>query len=135
MHPLLTRRSYLGAYLAVWLPLSCLLVFLIKVSGGIGTLEATVIVVPMAVLFAAACLSAWYTCRATPLRSSGITRVAVTHLLAAFILSFAWVQIGRLYARALSGSAFPGLGVRYDSHAAILVGSGVLVYLVNVGFF
>src|ERR1035438_7826634 len=104
MHPLLTRRSYLGAYLAVWVPLGCLLVFLIKVSGGIGTLEATVIVVPMAVLFAAACLSAWYTCRATPLRSSGIARVFVTHLLAAFVLSFVWAQIGRVYAHALSRS-------------------------------
>jgi two-component system, LytTR family, sensor histidine kinase AlgZ len=136
MHPLLIRRSYLGAYLAVWLPLGCLLVFLIKVSGGIATLEATVLVLPMAVLFAAACLSAWYTCRATPLRSSGITRVFVTHLLAAFILSFAWVQIGRLYARALSSTAsFQGLDVRYDTHAAILVVSGVLLYLVNVGFF
>jgi two-component system, LytTR family, sensor histidine kinase AlgZ len=136
MHPLLTRRSYLGAYLAVWVPLGCLLVFLIKVSGGIGTLEATVIVVPMAVLFAAACLSAWYTCRATPLRSSGIARVFVTHLLAAFVLSFVWVQIGRVYAHALSSSpSFQGLDGRYDAHAAILVVSGVLLYLVNVGFF
>jgi two-component system sensor histidine kinase AlgZ len=136
MHPLLTRRSYLAAYLAVWIPLGGLLVFLINVSGGIATLEAAAIVVPMAVLFAAACLSAWYTCRATPLRSSGIPRVLVTHLLAAFVLSFAWVQIGRLYARALSSAAsFQGLDVRYDTHAAILVVSGVLLYLVNVGFF
>jgi two-component system, LytTR family, sensor histidine kinase AlgZ len=136
MHPLLTRRSYLGAYLAVWLPLGCLLVFLIKVSGGIGTLEATVIVVPMAVLFAGACLSAWYTCRATPLRSSGIARVFVTHLVAAFILSFVWSQIGRLYAHALSSSpSFQGLDLRYDAHSAILTVSGVLLYLVNVGFF
>jgi two-component system sensor histidine kinase AlgZ len=136
MHALLTRRSYLGAYLAVWVPLGCLLVFLIKVSGGIGTLEATVIVVPMAVLFAAACLSAWYTCRATPLRSSGIARVFVTHLLAAFVLSVLWAQIGRVYAHALSSSpSFQGLDGRYDAHAAILVVSGVLLYLVNVGFF
>src|ERR1700736_5694520 len=136
MHPLLTRRSYLGAYLAVWLPLSCLLVFLIKVSGGIGTLEAAVIAVPMAVLFAAACLSAWYTCRATPLRSSGIARVFVTHLVAAFVLSFVWAQIGRLYAHALSTSpSFQGLAARYDAHSAILMLSGVLLYLVNVGFF
>src|SRR6202047_475172 len=136
MHPLLTRRSYLAAYLAVWIPLAGLLVLLIKVSGGIATLEAATIVVPMAVLFAGVCLSAWYTCRATPLRSSGISRVFVTHLLAAFVLSFAWVQIGRLYARALSSSAsFQGLDVRYDAHAAMLVVSGVLLYLVNVGFF
>ncbi len=136
MHPLLNRRSYLGAYLAVWLPLACLLVFLIKGSGGIGTLESAAIVLPMAVLFAAACLSAWYTCRATPLRSSGIARLFVTHLVAALLLSFVWAQIGRLYARALSTSTlFQGLGVRYDAHEAILVVSGVLLYLVNVGFF
>ena len=136
MHPLLNRRSYLGAYLAVWLPLACLLVFLIRVSGGIGTLEATILLLPMAILFAAACLSTWYTCRATPLRSSGIARVFVTHILAAFLLSFVWVQIGRVYARALSTSPpFTGLEVRYDAHAAILIVSGVLLYLVNVGFF
>ena len=136
MHPLLTRRSYLGAYLAVWIPLACLLIFLIKVSGGIGTLEATVLLAPMAVLFAAACLSAWYTCRATPLRTAGITRLFVTHLFAAFVLSFLWAQIGRLYAHAVSSStSFQGLDVRYDAHSAILVISGVLLYLVNVGFF
>jgi two-component system sensor histidine kinase AlgZ len=136
MHPLLNRRSYLGAYVAVWLPLACLLVFLIRVSGGIGTLEATVLLLPMAILYAAACLSTWYTCRSTPLRSSGMARLFVTHFLAAFLLSFAWVQIGRLYARALSMSpSFNGLDVRYDAHAAILTVGGVLLYLLNVGFF
>jgi two-component system sensor histidine kinase AlgZ len=136
MHPLLNRGSYLGAYLAVWLPLACLLVFLIKVSGGIGLFEAVVVVVPMAVLFAAACFSAWYTCRATPLRTSGIGRLFVTHLLAALLLSYAWAQIGRLYAHALASTAsFAGLGLRYDTHSAILVVGGVLLYLVNVGFF
>ena len=136
MHPLLDRRSYLGAYLAVWLPLACLLVFLIKVSGGIGTVEATIVLLPMAFLYAAACLSAWYTCRATPLRTSGMTRLFVTHFLAAFLLSFVWAQIGRLYARALSSSPlFQGLDARYNAHIEILLVSGVLLYLLNVGFF
>jgi two-component system, LytTR family, sensor histidine kinase AlgZ len=136
MHPLLNRRSYLGAYLAVWVPLACLLVFLIKVSGGIGALEAAILQVPMAFLYAACCLSTWYVCRATPLRSSGIVRVSATHLLEAFLLSFVWVQIGRLYARALSSSAsFQGLDARYNAHSAILLVSGVLLYLINVGFF
>ncbi len=136
MHPLLNRRSYLAAYLAVWLPLACLLVFLIRVSGGIGTLEAALVLLPMAALYAAACLSTWYICRATPLRSSGIARVSVTHLLEAFLLSFVWVQIGRLYARGLSSfPTFNGLDARYNAHAAILLVSGVLLYLVNAGFF
>jgi LytS/YehU family sensor histidine kinase len=41
-----------------------------------------------------------------------------------------------LYARALSASpSFTGLNFRYDAHAATLVVSGILLYLVNVGFF
>ncbi len=136
MHPLLNRRSYLGAYLAVWLPLSALLVFLIKVSGGVGTLEAMVLLVPMAVLYAGACLSTWYVCRATPLKTSGILRVSTTHLLEAVFLSFVWIQIGRLYARALSSfPLFAGLDGRYSRNAATLLVGGVLLYLVNVGFF
>jgi two-component system sensor histidine kinase AlgZ len=136
MHPLLNRRSYLGAYLAVWLPLACLLVFLIRVSGGIGTLEATVLLVPMAVLYAAACLSTWFTCRATPLHSSGMARLFVTHILAAFLLSWGWVRIGSLYAYVLSLSpSFQGLGARYNAHVPILIVSGVLLYLIVVGFF
>jgi two-component system, LytTR family, sensor histidine kinase AlgZ len=136
MHPLLNRRSYLGAYLAVWLPLACLLVFLVKVSGGIAVLEAAILVLPMAALFSAACFSAWYICRATPLRSAGFPRLIVTHLLAALLLSFVWAQIGRLYAQALSRSAsFAGLAARYEAHVPILEVSGVLLYLVNVGFF
>jgi two-component system sensor histidine kinase AlgZ len=136
MHPLLNRRSYLGAYLAVWLPLSALLVFLVKVAGGIETLEAAVLLLPMAMLYAVACMSTWYVCRATPLRSSGIARVSVTHLLEAVFLSFVWIQIGRLYARALSSSSlFTGLDARYNRHAGTLLIGGVLLYLVNVGFF
>src|SRR6478672_3435791 len=136
MHPLLNRRSYLAAYLAVWLPLGCLLVFLVKVSGGIGAAEVTVLLVPLAVLYAVACLATFYTCRATPLWSSGITRVAVTHLLAALLLSYLWAQIGRLYARILAlWPSFTGLTQRYDAHFGMLLVSGLLLYFINVGFF
>jgi two-component system, LytTR family, sensor histidine kinase AlgZ len=136
MHPLLSRRSYLGAYLAVWIPLACLLVFLVRVSGGIGTWEAIALLVPMAALFSVACLATWYTCRATPLRSSGLVRFFVTHFFAAILLSYAWVQIGRLYAHGLATSpSFDGLDLRYDAHAATLMISGVLLYFMNVGFF
>jgi two-component system, LytTR family, sensor histidine kinase AlgZ len=136
MHPLLNRRSYLAAYLAVWLPLGCLLVFLVKVSGGIGAAEVTVLLVPLAVLYAVACLATFYTCRATPLWSSGITRVAVTHLLAALLLSYLWAQIGRLYARILAlWPSFTGLTHRYDAHFGMLLVSGLLLYFINVGFF
>jgi two-component system sensor histidine kinase AlgZ len=136
MHPILTRGSYLGAYLAVWLPLACLLVFLVRVSGGMTTLESVVLFGPMAVIFALASLSAWYSCRANPLRSAGITRLFVTHLLGALILSFAWAEIGKWYARALATAAtFHGLDAHYDTHFGVIVVSGVLLDLIVVGFF
>jgi two-component system, LytTR family, sensor histidine kinase AlgZ len=136
MHPLLTRRSYLGAYLAVWVPLACLLIFLVRISGGMGTLEAAVLLAPMAMLFAGASLSSWYTCRANPLRTAGITRLFVTHFSGALILSFAWAEIGRLYARALASSqTFHGLDARYETHFGIIVVSGVLLNLIMIGFF
>ncbi|HEY2819717.1 MAG TPA: histidine kinase [Candidatus Acidoferrum sp.] len=136
MHPILTRGTYLGAYLAVWLPLACLLVFLVRVSGGVATLESVVLFGPMAVVFALASLSLWYSCRATPLRSAGITRLFVTHMFGALILSFAWAEIGKWYARALATSVtFRGLDARYDSHFGVIVVSGVLLDLIVVGFF
>src|SRR3984885_7179666 len=136
MHPILTRGSYLGAYLAVWLPLACLLVFLVRVSGGMGTWESTLLFGPMAIIFALASLSAWYSCRATPLRSAGITRLFVTHMLGALILSFAWAEIGRWYARALATSSkFHGLDARYDALFAVVIVSGVLLDLIVIGFF
>ena len=136
MHPLLSRRSYLGAYVAVWVPLACLLIFLIRISGGMGTLEATVLLAPMAALFAGASLSAWYTCRANPLRTAGITRLFFTHLSGALILSFVWAEIGRFYARALATlQSFQGLAVRYDAHFGVIVVSGVLLDFIMIGFF
>src|SRR5947209_13914456 len=115
MHALLTRRLLLAEYLGVWIPCSCLLVFLVRVSGGIATWEAIALLLPMAALFSLACLATWYTCRATPLRSSGVVRFFVTHFFAAILLSYAWVQIGRLYGHALANSpSFAGLNLRYD---------------------
>ena len=136
MHPLLSRRSYLGAYLAVWVPLACLLIFLVRISGGMATLETTVLLTPMAALFAGASLSAYYTCRANPLRTAGITRLIVTHLSGALILSFVWAEIGHYYARALATSqTFRGLDTRYDAHFGIIVTSGVLLDFIMIGFF
>jgi two-component system sensor histidine kinase AlgZ len=136
MHPLLSRGSYLSAYLAVWAPLTALLVFLVRVSGGITTGRAALLLIPMALLYAGACFSTWYTCRATPLRSAGMIRVFATHIAAALLLSFLWVRVGSLYARAASELfRFKDLTSQYEAHAAILLVSGVLLYLINVGFF
>lgn len=136
LHPVLHRRGYLGAYLAVWAILAWLLIFLVSVSGGIGYDEVAALLVPMSVLYAAVCLSAWYACRATPLRTAGVTRLFATHLTAGFALSFLWMQVGILYAKLLARSSrFREIDAHYAAHQSVLVVGGVMIYLLVVGFF
>ena len=136
LHPVLNRRGYLGAYLGVWFILAWLLVFLISFSGGISVYEVLVLLVPMSLLYAAVCLSAWYACKATPLRTAGVTRLFATHLTAGFALSYLWMESGALYARLLGRNpGFLGIESRYASHQAVLLVGGVMLYLLVVGFF
>ena len=91
---------------------------------------------PMAIIFARLPFPLGIPAARRPCRSAGITRLFVTHMLGALILSFAWAEIGNWYARALATSpSFAGLDVRYDSHFGIIVVSGVLLDLIIVGFF
>jgi two-component system, LytTR family, sensor histidine kinase AlgZ len=136
LHPVLSRREYFAAYAGVWAVLALLFIILIHTSGGIGLTEAIVLLGPMLVLYAAIGLSAWYVCKATPLRTARDVRVFATHLTAGFALSFIWMQVGSFYARLLWRSAhFRGIEERYASHQTILLVGGVLLYLLTVGFF
>jgi hypothetical protein len=136
LHPVLYRRGYLGAYLGVWLILAWLLVFLLSVSGGIGFDEVLALLVPMSLLYAGVCLSAWYACKATPLRTSGVARLFATHLTAGFALSYLWMQTGAIYAKLLNRSArFPEIEAHYFAHKSVLLVGGVMLYLLVVGFF
>jgi two-component system, LytTR family, sensor histidine kinase AlgZ len=136
LHPVLSRREYLAAYAGVWAVLALLFIILIHTSGGIGLTEAIVLLGPMLVLYAVIGLSAWYVCKATPLRTARDLRVFATHLTAGFALSFLWMQTGSFYARLLWRNAhFRGIEERYASHQTILLVGGVLLYLLTVGFF
>jgi two-component system, LytTR family, sensor histidine kinase AlgZ len=136
LHPVLSRREYLAAYAGVWAVLALLFIILIHTSGGIGLTEAIVLLGPMLVLYAVIGLSAWYVCKATPLRTADDLRVYATHLTAGFALSFLWMQTGSFYARLLWRNAhFRGIEERYASHQTILLVGGVLLYLLTVGFF
>src|SRR5258708_27722518 len=60
MHPLLARNR-LGLYLLGWLPLAAILVLLMSTGGALSWLESSVIAIPLCVVYAFICLSAWYT--------------------------------------------------------------------------
>ena len=66
MHPILGHRSRL-LYLGAWLPIGGLLAVLVALLGQVEWAAATVLAVPLALLYAFICLASWYPSRGTPL--------------------------------------------------------------------
>ncbi len=131
MHPIVGHRRRLGLYALAWIPLILLLGYLLKASG-LSNGEAIALMLPLGPLFAAMCLLAWYPSRATPIQTAGFTRLVVTHVAAASVVSATWMFVALLYASALEWSGhFP----RITEHATLdklFFGIGVLLYLLAV---
>src|SRR5579864_8320374 len=136
MHPILGQFRRLIAYLLSWLPLSAMLVYLLAVPGGLTWAEAFALGIPLCLLYGFMCLSAWYSCRWTPLDRAGALQVAFTHLLGAIFVSGIWILAAKALAHELSAfSAFNGLEPRLSKNLPLLFGTGILLYLLAVAFF
>lgn len=134
MHPILGQPGRLGTYLLAWVPLAGVLLYLFSGPGGLTTLEAAVMVVPLCLIYAFICLSAWYSCRGTPLETSGFWRLALTHQMAAIVVSGFWVLMAKWLASAFSNlDTFAGLKEKVARNYPLLFACGVLLYLLAVG--
>ena len=76
MHPLLARPERLAAYLGVWLVVGVLIAGSLS-RQGLAVGESLVLVLPLFLIYSFICLSAWYVCRAVPLRTSPATNAMV----------------------------------------------------------
>jgi two-component system sensor histidine kinase AlgZ len=134
MHPILSQTRRLGLYLLAWIPLAGLLLYLLIGGGQLGVGEAALFSVIVCGVYAFICLSAWYSCRATPIESSSFLRLITTHLLAAMLLSLIWCLPALGFAFLLSFiPTFHGLNERVRQVTALLWTIGILLYLLSVG--
>ena len=132
MHPLLSPIKRYGIYLLAWTPLAAILIYLLAVPGKLGWRDATLLMLPLCLVYQFVCLTAWYTCKAAPLRKSPL-RTRVMHIVAAFSISFLWVQLARVLAYSLAQfPSFQGLSERFKPQTAVLFGLGFLLYLLSV---
>lgn len=135
MHPLLAQLRRLIFYLLGWIPLAAMLAYLLAVPGGLTWWQAFVVSVPLCLLYAFVCMAAWYPCLATPLERSSVPRFLVTHVLGAIVASGLWIIAARLLARMLIGfEGFSGIVFQLSKDFPLLFGTGVLLYLLAVGF-
>ena len=130
MHPILGHFRRLVLYLAAWGPISAILLYLFVSLAGLSWGRATALAIPLCLVYAFVCLSAWYSCRNIPLENSGSW---LAHFAAAVVASFLWIIVAKGLALALSSSpAFAGLDQQMRRAYPLLFGSGVLLYLLAV---
>jgi hypothetical protein len=131
MHPILGQLRRLGFYLLAWIPLGAILLYLLAALGGLSWPRAAALAIPLCGVYAFVCLSAWYSCRGTPLETSSFSRLALTHLCAAVVAGGIWIVVAKVLAVALS-TVFAGLDQQIAKDYPLLLGSGVLLYLLAV---
>src|SRR5258708_13721852 len=145
MHPLLTREraanipelpaSPLGLYLLSWAPITAILTYLMAKPAGLGWWNATFVVVPLCLIYAFVCLSAWYSCKAAPIQTTPPKRLFVTHTVAAALVSLLWVEVAKLIAYLLSQlHSFQGLDQKFAPQAPLLFAAGFMLYSLAVAF-
>ena len=132
MHPILGRIDRLALYLGVWLAV-CVLVAGVFTRLGLGWTEALALLLPLFLVYAFVCLSAWYVSRATPLTTSGAVRVLVSSMLAAAFASGLWLGLTRVWMALLNlTAAFAPAADRYAQQQPFLLAFGVLLYLLSL---
>jgi LytS/YehU family sensor histidine kinase len=133
MHPLLKPIRRYGIYLSAWSPLAGILIYLMAVPGKLGLRDAAVLIIPLCLVYQFVCLSAWYTCKSAPLKTAPVLRTRFTHLVAAAVISYIWVELARLLAYGLAQfPSFRGLDQRFAPQTPVLYGLGFLLYLLSV---
>jgi len=134
MHPLLVSGAALALYVAGWVPLAALLVYVLEASGNLGWTASIAIAVPACTVYAFICLTPWYVVRMMPLRETRVSRILLSTFAAGIVSSIILVAVARASAVALSRvGAFEAVDQRFRPHTPLVFGMGVLLYLLSAG--
>jgi two-component system, LytTR family, sensor histidine kinase AlgZ len=128
VHPLF-RGGRLGLYFLAWLPIAFALSFLFAVQGRLSWPAAVALAVPLCLLFASICPSAWYTCRSLPLGKETLRRILITHFGSAVVAAAIWT------AAAAGVAALFRAGGSVRAVLPAVFAMGLVLYLLAVAVF
>ena len=126
MHPLFERPRRLILYFAVWLAGGVPLAGALTVITPRPFRDALAFAAPLALLYGAMCLSAWWVCRSRPLERDGPLPAVAAQAAAALESSAVWVGIGALWAAVL----VRGFGI--DPGRSAMVRDGVALFVIGI---
>jgi hypothetical protein len=128
MHPILTRPERLALYLGAWAVVGILIAGVLN-RQGLTFAEALVLVLPLFLAYSFVSLSAWYVCRAVPLRTSGALRVLVACATSSVVAGGIW--LGLAYAWIAVFDSMPnlaGMAARDRQQIPLLFAAAVLMF-------
>jgi two-component system, LytTR family, sensor histidine kinase AlgZ len=129
LHPILTSVQRLALYLTSWTLIAVLLASSYSIAAGAGVFEAIVAVVPLCLVYAFVCLSAWYVCRATPLRERSLLQISLTHLGSSVLAATLWIALWEIWTQLLATSlALEQAVTHYRSQLPLILAAGVLLF-------
>ena len=120
-------------YMLAWLPVLVLLAFVAKAAGGLAWGQELALLTPACAVFAFACLSPWYLCRALPLHRVGWLHLLSTFGVAAAAGSLVFVGSVKLVSLALEGFFPAWNSAGADRPLPLLFGLGMLLYDLSSG--
>jgi two-component system, LytTR family, sensor histidine kinase AlgZ len=128
VHPVISGGK-LRLFFLAWLPITYALSWLLAEQGRLSWQTSAAVAVPLCLLYALICLSAWYPCRALPPGSEPLARIVKTHLASAVVAAAIWMGVTAAIVAALSvtGSVTPALPAVFAM--------GVALYLVAVAVY
>ena len=129
MHPILTRPERLALYTGAWAVVGALIAGALS-RQGLSFAEALILVVPLFLVYSFICLSAWYVCRAVPLRSNGALRVLAASMLAAAVAGGLWLGLALLWINVFASMPeLSGTVERYRQQIPLLFSAAILLFL------
>jgi two-component system sensor histidine kinase AlgZ len=132
VHPLLSQRRSLTAYLLFWACLSPVPSLLLQTATPVGGLLLAEL---CTVAFALATLPSYYLCRALPLGPGRLARVASAQSAAAVVWSLVFLVCWKAFVEVFAYvPAWRGLPSDVDRAEPALLGIGVLFYLLVATF-
>jgi sensor histidine kinase YesM len=132
MNPILARGSRLALYLGLWVLASALLAQLIAGRMGLSWLQAALVALPAASVYAFVCLSAWYVASSLPIKTTGTARILVTGLLASMLSSAVWLAVAGFWLSLLVTQGWVPDSARGGGYQSLIFGFGVLLYLLSL---
>lgn len=133
MHPILSDKRIFGLYLVVSVIGGGLLALLLQSAGDLALVDALVLSIPMALIYAFMCLASYYLCRAFPFQRYDVVRLLIIHSIASGLTSSLWVSIGKSWSSVVSQIRFfQALENQYPNEVPLLLAVGVGAFLLSV---